>query len=352
MCSDIWRGIYLSSCENVTPTCSAALTSPQSTSRTLTLTYYLVIQYGLVLSVFACYSFNLIIWVSLLTKINISVENILLWFLFIIIIIFNFINNFGRWVPFLGGLSRCPPKCLCTCLFRGDVDGEACGAYRPPRRGRPAPRRGQLKCLWAPRSSVSGAERRDTRWEPVRGGVTLLRPVLIKLRVLGPPLVLRLVLRHRSDATGQHRVGVDRLPEGAGRAAGPRSGSPSLRYRRSSRGPAPALVAASGPGRAGSLRFGPCVLPHRNRNTATRRSQAPPSSHNYPWSPSVSTEIPSVSTEIPSVSTETPSVSTEIFTCVYESFSYVCVRAFHMCVWEHFSSVCESFSLVCMRAFQ
>ncbi|CAB1457219.1 unnamed protein product [Pleuronectes platessa] len=54
------------------------------------------------------------------------------------------------------------------------------------------------------------------------------------------------------------------------------SGSPSLRYRRSSRGPAPALVAASGPGRAGSLRFGPCVLPHRNRNTATRRSQAPP----------------------------------------------------------------------------
>ncbi|CAB1455917.1 unnamed protein product [Pleuronectes platessa] len=45
----------------------------------------------------------------------------------------------------------------------------------------------------------------------VRGGVTLLRPVLIKLRVL----VLRLVLRHRSDATGQHRVG-------AGRAAGPR----------------------------------------------------------------------------------------------------------------------------------
>ena len=30
MCFDIWRGIYLSSCENFAPTCSAALTSPCS----------------------------------------------------------------------------------------------------------------------------------------------------------------------------------------------------------------------------------------------------------------------------------------------------------------------------------
>src|SRR4029434_8766860 len=33
-----------------------------------------------------------------------------------IIIIFNFINNFGYGCPFFG-LSTCPPKCLCTCLY-------------------------------------------------------------------------------------------------------------------------------------------------------------------------------------------------------------------------------------------
>src|SRR4029434_1270060 len=47
MCFDIWRGIYLSSCQNFAPTCSAALTSPTRPSLLLLLLLHLVlIQIG------------------------------------------------------------------------------------------------------------------------------------------------------------------------------------------------------------------------------------------------------------------------------------------------------------------